>query len=261
MFGGEIGQMRALEIGGRAALDHRRILTVDGASGSGKTSLLRHLAARYGVATVELGVLVRNVAALADRRRIPVTDAAAHFAALSGRGLLIADSAPADAPVATIFSVPGEAAQQVRKAWTPAIAATSLDGHAMSLIDRIVGELISGSAAAVSGRTVGLTVCPAAPVRIRLHAAADVRAERKRRQLGNGIAWQDDARLLPPLAPGHLEVDTTRLSAAQVADLVGLLGEERMGWRRLGGGNGFPTPHGGDALHTPRATVGRMSVT
>jgi hypothetical protein len=163
-----------------------------------------------------------------------VTDAAAHFAALSGRGLLMVDSAPVDAPVATIFSVPGETAELVHGRWTPALAATSLDGGAMNLIDRIVSDLVSGSAVAVSGRTIGLTVCPTAPLRIRLHAPSEVRRERKWRQLGAGAVWQDDARLLPPCAPGHVEIETTGVSPAGVADVVGSLGEQQLGWRRLG---------------------------
>jgi cytidylate kinase len=224
--------MRALDPGTFAALDHSRVLTVDGASGSGKTSLLRRLAARYDVSILELGVLVRNVAAWADRKRVSAADAAAHFARLSQQGLLLVDNAPADAPVASVFSVSGEKIAAVDRAWSRALAATSLDDSAMSLIDRTVAELISASAVAVSGRTVGLTVCPAAPLRVRLHARPAVRAERKRRQLGPHEAWQDDARLLPPCAPGHIEIDTSDVDENYVADLVGVEAERRLGWRR-----------------------------
>lgn len=214
----------------------QHILTVDGPSGSGKTTLLAALSQRYGCLAIEIGPVVRAVAWFAELHDLTISDAVAAIA-----GFQTADRLQIDPSRGTL------AASEVSIAGhripdrvfggelRPAIAATSLDADAMAWIFGLIRATVRDTAAIVSGREAA-TVCPGAGLSIRLEAAADVRAQRKERQLavaGLGIGWVDDLPLLGAPLPRQIVIDTTDESRDAVARRTARRLERGPSWRPL----------------------------
>ncbi len=212
------------------------VLTIDGATGSGKSQLLRHLSQRYGCEAIELGLVVRTIAWLATRERSTVSGAVAILAALGREGKFALGVSPWTQLAACDVFVFGE--NRLDEILDPrlgsAVAATSLDRDAMHWVHAFVRELARGSVAVISGRHAGSEACPAAGLKIRLEADWRTRRERKLslyRREGAVLAMADDADLLAEPASDQLCIDTGELSAGQLAERVAGLVEERLGWR------------------------------
>lgn len=212
------------------------VLTVDGATGTGKTGLLRQLAARYPVAAIELGPVVRAVSWVSRRHGITVPDAVAVLARLEGEGRIAIDRPGADSLAASDVELDGIrlGAEMFSSDLAATTAAASVDPEAMAWIHGFVAATLRGRAAVVSARQAARSVCPAAGFRIRLEADARVRAARKcaqLRALGLRPAFVDDSHLMSPLDEVDAALDTTHLDADQVATQVFALVERQLGWR------------------------------
>ena len=188
------------------------IIALDGPAASGKGTLARRLAAHYGYAHLDTGLLYRAV----------------------GHALLMAGQAPSDATAAESAAraldvsrmdpellrsgVVGEAASVV--AAIPNVRAVLLDAQ------RAFANQSPG--AVLDGRDIGTVVCPDADVKLYVMATPDVRARRRHAELvGRGevisevdvledIRRRDDrdqSRTVAPAKPAkdaHL-LDTTEL--------------------------------------------------
>lgn len=193
------------------------IVAIDGPAASGKGTLARALAARFGLAHLDTGLLYRAVAARVLRAGGDPRDAAA--AAAAAAGLEAADLEAPDlrdeavgAAASVVAALPG--VRRALVAWQRRFAARP-------------------GGAVLDGRDIGTVILPSAPVKIFLTASPAVRAERRHNELrarGAGSIKsvvlreladrdaRDRERAAAPLAPAPdaLLLDTTDLDAEAV---------------------------------------------
>ena len=172
------------------------IIAIDGPAASGKGTIGRLVAARYGFGHLDTGLLYRAVAAALLIERHPL-DREAEAVACADR-LPLADLDEGELGTPEI----GDAASRV--AVMPRLR------EALMVRQRDFAARPPG--AVLVGRDIGTVICPAADAKIYLTAAAEVRAERRARQLGvtermaigtilEGIRDRDQRDITRPLAP------------------------------------------------------------
>lgn len=197
------------------------IIAIDGPAASGKGTLARRVAERFGLAHLDTGKLYRATAlgvieAGGDPIDPVAAEKAAHsldFSGLSDPRLLQEDVAVVSSVVAAI----------------PAVRAALLD--AQRRFARHPPAPAKG--AVLDGRDIGTVVCPDATVKLFLVASAESRAERRVKELRQSGAAaiyndvlqdmrerdaRDSERRVAPLAaaPDAITIDTTLLDADQV---------------------------------------------
>lgn len=144
------------------------IIAIDGPAASGKGTLARRLAAHYGLAHLDTGLLYRATAkAMLDEDRA-LTDVDAAVSA--ARGLALTDF-DADALRGREM---GEAASVV--------AALPEVREALNQAQRNFASRPGG--AVLDGRDIGTVICPQADVKIFVIASAEARAQRRALELG-----------------------------------------------------------------------------
>jgi cytidylate kinase len=216
----------------------QNVITVDGASGAGKTVLLCGLRARFGCTALEAGPVLRTLAWLSQHQALTTPDAVAVMARTQALGRLRIDRPGAGELAASEVDLDGLLMRQstFSGALLPALVAASQDTEVVSWMQTLVRETIRGRHAAISGRQAAESIGPSAGLRVRLQASPQIRAERKRTQmLSAGLRgpWQDDAVLLPLDPAVDLAIDTTRLSIEDVLHRVASLAEARLHWRPM----------------------------
>ena len=193
------------------------IIAIDGPAASGKGTLARRLAAQYGLAHLDTGLLYRAVAKqVLDRGTDPTEEDAATAAA---RSLNLADVDASELRSEAI----GEAASKVA-----AIAAVRAE--LVRLQRNFTRNPPNGAAGAVlDGRDIGTVICPDADVKFYVIAVVEERAKRRHAELqsrGEAIELdevledlrrrdaRDTERAVSPLkpAPGAHLLDTSNLS-------------------------------------------------
>ncbi len=188
-----------------------RVFTVaiDGPA-AGKGTISRAVAARFGLAHLDTGLLYRAVGA---RGGDPVAAA---------RGLTDADLARPD--LRTLAA--GQAASRV--AAIPEVRAALVD------FQRAFARRPGG--AVLDGRDIGTVICPGAEVKLYITASAEIRAHRRWLEVGGDEAGvlaevrerdaRDTGRADAPLraAPDAVVIDTSALTAAEaVAQAVAVV--------------------------------------
>ncbi|HVJ54245.1 MAG TPA: d(CMP) kinase [Aliidongia sp.] len=208
------------------------VIAIDGPAASGKGTLARRLAERYGFAHLDTGALYRavgrDVLALGGD---PADAGAAESAALALDAGSLADARLRDEDV-------GRAASLV--AVHPGVRATLLD------FQRRFAAKAPG--AVLDGRDIGTVICPDADLKLYVTASVEARAERRVKELERrGEASdppailadlaardaRDSARASAPLklAEDAVPLDTTALDADQVFDRAVALVEARLAER------------------------------
>jgi cytidylate kinase len=195
------------------------IIAIDGPAASGKGTLGKRIAARFGLAHLDTGLLYRAVARDVRRQGVPLEDAAA--AAAAARSL---DPATLDDPDLRNPGL-GEAASIV--AGIPQVRAALLQ------LQRDFAGRPPG--AVLDGRDIGTVVCPDADVKIYVTAAPEVRAKRRyleRKERGEPARYEailadirrrderDAARDASPMrpAPDAVLLDTSNLDIEAAFD-------------------------------------------
>jgi CMP/dCMP kinase len=197
------------------------IVAIDGPAASGKGTLARRLAERFGLAHLDTGKLYRATAFLVLAAGADPTDpAAAEAAARRVEPTLLADPRLLEEPVARAASV---------VAAVPSVRAALLAfqrGFAAAPPPPARGAVLDG-------RDIGTAVCPEAAVKLFITATPEARAERRLRELRERGATaiyggvlqdmkerdaRDSLRRVAPLAaaPDAVIIDTTGLDADQV---------------------------------------------
>jgi CMP/dCMP kinase len=189
------------------------IIAIDGPAASGKGTLARRLAERYGLPHLDTGLLYRaTAAALFDQGR-DLGDVDAAVAA--ARGLALTDFDEARLRTRDM----SEAASVV--AALPAVR------EALIQVQRDFAGRPGG--AVIDGRDIGTVICPRADVKIFVTASPEVRAQRRALELaarGETVDYgailadiakrdaRDSERAAAPLkaAPDAARLDTSRLS-------------------------------------------------
>jgi cytidylate kinase len=197
------------------------IIAIDGPAASGKGTLARRLAQRFGLAHLDTGKLYRAVAlAVSDAGGDPGDPAAAEKAARNLDLARVGDPRLTGDNVAAAASV---------VAAIPAVRAALLQ------LQRDFAHLPPGGAkgAVLDGRDIGTVVCPDAALKFFVVASAESRAERRAKELRERGAEaiyetvlegmkerdaRDSERRDAPLAaaPDAVTIDTTSLNADQV---------------------------------------------
>ena len=207
------------------------IITIDGPAGSGKSTAARELARALGIAYLDTGATYRAVTLKALHEGVDLTDT---------------DALVAAAKAARIEVIPDERGTRVMldgRDVTAEVRSVEVTENAHYVADsppvrEVLVDLQRRLGAALGsfvaeGRDQGSVVFPEADVKFYLDASADVRAERRARELraAGQKAERDDVlrailqrdrrdstRPVAPLTrpPGAIEIDTSRMDIAQM---------------------------------------------
>jgi cytidylate kinase len=210
----------------------RRIVTIDGPAGVGKSTVAKLLASRLGYRYLDTGALYRAMAwAVIESGRDPAgVEAVAALLPTLSLQMQFHDGA------ATLLVNGKDVSGDLR---TPAVSAAASVVSAIPAvrawllpIQRQIGQ---GGAVVAEGRDMGTNVFPSAEVKFFLEADPTVRAQRRHRELvaaGHSRALEettadlagrdtrDRSRSTAPLVPAQDArfIDTSTLSVAEVVD-------------------------------------------
>ena len=202
-----------------------RVIAIDGPAGSGKSTVAKRLAERLGLAYLDTGAMYRAVAFAALRRGIDPADTEP-VARLAPELELTVDGGRV-----TVDGV--DATIEIRgPEVTRAVSAVAANVEVRAeMVARQREWVASRPGAVVEGRDIGSVVFPDAELKAFLHARADVRAERRHREVAaldyEAVAADmarrdnfDTARAADPLrrADGAVVVDTSDQSVDEIVD-------------------------------------------
>lgn len=156
-----------------------QVLTIDGPSGSGKGTVARLLAKKLGWHMLDSGALYRLTALAAQRRGIGLDDADA--VAEVARNLDVRFEGDEE----TRVLLDGEDVTLTIRSEAAGAAASTVAAHPAvreALLDR-QRRFAQPPGLVADGRDMGTVVFPEAPVKIYLDASAEVRGERRYKQL------------------------------------------------------------------------------
>lgn len=189
------------------------IIAIDGPAASGKGTLARKLASHYGFSYLDTGLTYRAVADELLKRHLPLDD---EDIAVKTASLI--DFSSLDRVHLSEHEI-GEAASKV----------AVMGRLRKTLVDMQKAFAEQSKGAVLDGRDIGTVVCPDADVKLYIIAAAEVRAERRYKEMmekGEKVDYnailadlkrrdeRDMKRAESPLKPAkdaHL-LDTTKLS-------------------------------------------------
>lgn len=217
------------------------VITIDGPSGAGKTTVSRRLADRLGCRYVDTGALYRAVAWKVDAAGADYRDAQA-------LKRLLAELKPAVSWREGLMRIHIDGRDVTDGLRSPKISMLASRLSALSLVRAYLLDLQRAlgrrGKVVFEGRDMGTVVFPRATLKIFLDASPDARARRRYRELaaaGNQSLEEvrrdmqqrdrnDSTRDLAPLkkAPDMLYIDSTGLSVDEVVDRI-LAGLPRRG--------------------------------
>ncbi|MGP9822805.1 (d)CMP kinase [Salinarimonas sp. NSM] len=143
------------------------VIAVDGPAASGKGTLSKRIAAHYGLAHLDTGLLYRAVARLLLDKNRPLDDEKAAEAAAYALNLAFMDDSRLRG------AEMGEAASRISV--IPAVRA--------ALLDRQRDFAAQEPGAVLDGRDIGTVICPGADAKLYVTASAEERARRRHREL------------------------------------------------------------------------------
>lgn len=215
------------------------VLTIDGPSGSGKGTIARLLARRLGWHMLDSGALYRLTALAARRRGIDLADAQA--VAEVARALDVRFEGDEE----TRVLLDGDDVTLAIRTEEAGAAASTVAAHPLvreALLDR-QRRFAQPPGLVADGRDMGTVVFPDAPVKIYLDASAEVRGERRCKQLKDkgldanltqiieDIRLRDQRDMQRPVAPlrpaeDAYVIDSSHLTVEQVlAECLARLGQ------------------------------------
>lgn len=215
------------------------IVTIDGPAASGKSSVSRELAKRFGWSWVSTGAFYRGLAYVAHKRQVDLTDEQS-----------LVDLAHSDhwsvrlTPAQTLFiyedqDVTDEIGREEIGSLASKISSFPKVRKALLDAQRQCAQGVSGLVA--EGRDCGTVVFPQAEVKVFLTARAEDRAARRARDEGLNVDQmiseqkkrdaQDAGRKAAPMQASAEAntIDTTTLSLIEVVDRVEALVREKAG--------------------------------
>ena len=209
-------------------------ITLDGPSGTGKSSVARAVAARLGAAYLDTGAMYRAATVAVLDAGVDPVDAEAVARVVADTSIVVGTTA--DEEVVQVDGV--DVAVRIRSAEvTRAVSPVSaVPAVRRQLVEQQRALVAAADAVVVEGRDIGTVVLPEATCKIYLTAAPEVRAERRAGQLGltepDEIAAlaedlrrrdeYDSSRADSPLRPAAdaVVVDSTDLDREAVVDRV-----------------------------------------
>ena len=220
------------------------VVAVDGPSGSGKSSVSREVARRFGLAYLDTGAMYRAVTWWCLDQGVDLHDQAAVLEAV--RAVPLVMGTDPGAPSVHVGGVDvGRAIRETRVSEQVSAVATNLAVRA--LMRDLQRSLIHASprGTVAEGRDITTVVAPDADVRVLLTASEQARLERRAREL-HGTADadaveatrdqvvrrdRDDSTVsqFVKAADGVVTVDSSSMGLAEVVDAVVRLVTERTG--------------------------------
>ncbi|MDR7523491.1 MAG: (d)CMP kinase [Armatimonadota bacterium] len=222
------------------------VVTIDGPTAAGKSTVARGVARRLGLRYVDTGAMYRAVALAAIRRGIDPTDGGA-LGALAESVTVRFESGPSGDRVC----LDGEDVTAAIRA--PEVSAAA---SVVSTVPRVRAAMVAQQRAlaasggvVMEGRDIGTVVLPDAEVKVFLDATLETRAKRRHDELrARGVEIdieeikrqeaerdrRDETRALAPLRPAADAVilDTTAMTVDEVIDAVVRLVRQRTGGHR-----------------------------
>ena len=209
-------------------------ITLDGPSGTGKSSVARDVARRLGAAYLDTGAMYRAATVAVLDAGVSLDDKIAVARAVSEADIQVGTNARRE--VVTVDGV--DVRERIRGAEvTRAVSPVSAVPAVRKLLVARQRELVAAAdAVVVEGRDIGTVVLPDATVKIYLTAAPEVRAQRRATQLGVTDKYKiaalasdlrrrdeyDSRRADSPLRPAEdaIVVDSTDLDRAGVVERI-----------------------------------------
>ncbi|RBY98079.1 (d)CMP kinase [Blastococcus sp. TF02-8] len=220
-------------------MSFRGQVTLDGPSGTGKSSVARGVAARLGAAYLDTGAMYRAATVAVLDAGVDPEDAEAVARAVAAARIEVGTDAATE-----LVQVDGvDVAARIRGAEvTRAVSAVSaVPAVRRQLVDQQRALVASADGVVVEGRDIGTVVLPDATLKIYLTAAPEARAQRRAGQLGITEPAEidllaadlrrrdefDSSRADSPLRPAAdaVVVDSTELDQQGVIDRVVALAE------------------------------------
>ena len=209
-------------------------ITLDGPSGTGKSSVARAVAARLGADYLDTGAMYRAATVAVLDAGVDPEDAEAVAAVVAKARIEVGTTAGAE-----VVKVDGaDVADRIRgpevtRAVSPVSAVPAVRRQ---LVDQQRTLVAAAEAVVVEGRDIGTVVLPGATLKVYLTADPEVRAERRAAQLGISEPAEvaelaedlrrrdeyDSGRADSPLRPAAdaVIVDSTHLDRAAVVDRI-----------------------------------------
>ena len=208
-------------------------IAIDGPTASGKGTLARKLADALGFACLDTGLLYRAVGMALKRQGFTASDEAQAIAAAQA---LNVDQVMDDDELRS-----AEAGQ-----WASQVSA--IPGVRQALLEFQRSFAAQPPGAVLDGRDIGTVICPDAPVKLYITASAEVRAERRYKELLSrgqdksyadvlaDIKARDDRdmnRAIAPLKPASdaVMIDTSNMDPEKAFSVSLALIRERLGLR------------------------------
>jgi cytidylate kinase len=157
-------------------------VTLDGPSGTGKSSVARDVATRLGAAYLDTGAMYRAATVAVLDAGVDLTDPEAVTRAVSRAEIEVGTAA--DAEVVRVDGV--DVAVRIRGAEVTRTVSpvSAVPAVRRLLVDRQRQLVAAADAVVVEGRDIGTVVLPDATLKIYLTASPEVRAQRRAGQLG-----------------------------------------------------------------------------
>jgi cytidylate kinase len=163
-------------------MSFRGQITLDGPSGTGKSSVARAVAARLGAAYLDTGAMYRAATVAVLDAGVEPTDAEAVERVVRAAQIEVGTSAQAE-----LVRVDGvDVAERIRGAEVTRTVSpvSAVPAVRRQLVEQQRALVAVADAVVVEGRDIGTVVLPDATLKIYLTAAPEVRAQRRAGQLG-----------------------------------------------------------------------------
>jgi cytidylate kinase len=213
------------------------VISLDGPSGTGKSTVARRLAITLGARYLDTGAMYRAATVAALRSGVDLADRVAITRIVEAAKIEISTD-----PDRVSIRLDGESVdEEIRSAeTTAAVSAVSAVPAVRAILVAAQRELIADGGIVVEGRDIGSVVWPTARPKVYLTAGAEARARRRAGELGADVSAVaediarrdnlDSSRAASPLVrpADAIELDTTDLDIDQVvarlADLAASAG-------------------------------------
>jgi cytidylate kinase len=211
------------------------VVTLDGPSGTGKSSTARGVAKRLGLRYLDTGAQFRALTLWMLEHGVDVNDPE-QVSAKAADALLESGTNPQNA---TIRLDGRDVSRQIRSQQvTDSVSAVAAVASIRERLLQMQREIIASGGIVVDGRDIGSVVWPQAEVKLYLTADPSARARRRSREAGGDLAateadlrrrdQYDSGRKTAPLVipEGSLHLDTTEFTLSEVIDQVVAIVEE-----------------------------------
>ncbi|MFC6006152.1 (d)CMP kinase [Angustibacter luteus] len=207
------------------------VVAVDGPSGSGKSSVSRAVARRFGLRYLDTGAMYRALTWWCLDQAVDLADQGAVVRAMDAMPLVMGTDPAAPSVFVGAVDV-GEPIRQTRVSERVSAVATNLDVRARmrDLQRRLIGEAEAGVVA--EGRDITTVVAPDADVRVLLTATEQARLERRTREL-HGHAEQDAVESTRDQVVRRDRDDSTVSQFVTAADGVHTIDSSAMGFEEV----------------------------